>query len=180
MSNLPCQIASAITALLLFSGSAWATSSVIQGDIKGPDGKALAGASVRAASTSNRSLTTMIKTDTKGHYIFKDLEAGSYDLTASAPGMAPTIATNVGTSVKGAVRIDFALKNQTGTASGAPVKKKAKKLVWMPPEMGSHLGGRWVEVDEDTANASANAQTVQKQDTIRKMLSHGGMNPTGN
>ncbi len=181
MSTSPRKIASLFTALALLSGSAWAASSIVQGDVKGPDGKALSGAEVRLQRKGDKASAQTAKTDARGRYAFKDLRIGSYDLTASANGMAATAAQNVGTTDRGAVSVNFNLKTQTGAAATALSKKKAKKLVWMEPEMGSHLGGRWVEVNDDgTSTDSTHTDSVKKQDSLRKMLSGGGMNPHGN
>ena len=184
MSNSPRNVASAITALVLFGSTAWAAApSMIQGDVKGPDGKALNGAEVRIQRKGDKAFAKAIKTDAKGRYVFRDLTVGSYDLTASANGMAATAAQNVGTTDNGAVRVNFDLKSQTGKTGAAATKKKAKKLVYMEPETGSHVGGRWVEVDDDgnADGSSANRNdTVKRQDVIRRMLGGGGANPHGN
>jgi len=37
--------------------------------------------------------------------------------------------------------------------------KKAKHLVWVPNETGTHLGGHWVEVDD----SGAGAERVEKK-----------------
>ena len=34
-------------------------------------------------------------------------------------------------------------------------------MVWMPPSTGTHMGGRWVEVD-DSASGGANALNVKR------------------
>lgn len=179
MSTSPRKLASLLTALICISASAWAASSVVQGEVKGPDGKALSGADVRLQRKGDKT-AKVTKTDPRGRYAFKDLQLGSYDLTASANGMAATAAQNVGTSDRGAVSVNFNLKNQTGTAAAAAPKKKAKKMVWMEPEMGSHLGGRWVEANDEGADGVNHTDTVKKQDTMRKMLSSGGANRGGN
>lgn len=182
MSNSSRKVVSAITALVLLGGTAWAAApAMIQGDVKGPDGKALNGADVRIQRKGGQAFAKAMKTDAKGRYVFKDLTVGSYDLMVSANGMAATAAQNVATTERGAVRVNFDLKNQTGKGGTAATKKKAKKMVWMPGETGSHIGGRWVEVaDDGTVDDSSRNTTVTKQDSIRKMLGGGGMNPHGN
>jgi hypothetical protein len=181
MNNSPLKAVSILTALMLIAGSAWATTGVIQGDVKGPGCKALSGAQVHLQRTGDKNSATTAKTDAKGRYVFQGLTMGSYNLTASANGMAATAAQNVTTSPSGAISVNFNLKHQTGAATSAAPKKKATKMVYMPPEMGSNLGGRWVEVNEDDPRADVNhTDTVKSQDKIRKMLSGGGLNKTGN
>jgi hypothetical protein len=167
-------LASLFTALALAAGSVSAGIPSIQGDVKGPDGKALSGAEVRLQHQGDTT-AKVVKTDAKGRYVFNNLSLGTFNLTTSATGMATTAAQSVTTSNGGAVRVDFHLKKQSGTVATSTAKKK--KYVWVDAEIGSHIGGRWVEVPDDgsavsgTANAS---ESIKKQDSIRRMVNDGG------
>lgn len=131
--------------LLLASSSSWAAA--IQGDVKGPDGKGIKGADVRMERKDKKTAPVAVKTDQRGHYAFMNLDLGTYALRVSANGMAATSSDNVKARSDGAVRVDFNLKNQAGNVATSAKKKTHK--VWMPPEIGTNLGGRWVEVGDD-------------------------------
>src|SRR5258708_25583400 len=128
-------LGSILFSLVLLSGSAWAAPT-IQGNVKGPGGKPLQGAEVRLQSKDKKEASKVAKTDLQGRYTFNNLAAGSsYDVNVTANGMAATSAQNVVATTRGAISVNFSLKNQTGTtANGAPAKKKARKLVYRPPE----------------------------------------------
>jgi hypothetical protein len=175
MSNTSRILGSLFFSLLLASGSAWAAPLTIQGDVKGPDGKPVPSAEVRIQRVDSKVFGGTLKTDAQGRYLFKDLALGTYILRASANGMAATSVDNVLTRSEGAVRVDFKLKKQTGTASAAPVaKKKATHMVFVPAETGSHMGGRWVEVTDGDNTSAASRTSHASGASIRGMTSGGG------
>jgi hypothetical protein len=165
--------------LICLSASALAGKlGVIQGEVKGPDGKLLQGAVIRIERKDASGSPATAKTDRQGVYIFKDLNVGKYALTASANGMAPTTINNVKARSEGAVRINFNL-NQVG-AKVVSGRKKATHMVWIPSDTGSNLGGRWVEVD-DQGNTEASMFHVQRGGaaTIKGVQAGGGTAATG-
>jgi len=129
--------------LALMTGGAWAQALSIQGNVKGPDGKPVNGASVRIEQKNAKTMLNDAKTDRKGNYGFNSLASGTYKLTAWVNNV-PTSIDNVKTRPGGAVRVDFDIKPPAAKAAG----KKAKHMVWMPAETGTHIGGRWVEVED--------------------------------
>lgn len=54
--------------------------------------------------------------------------------------------------------VSFDLRGPQKTANGG---KKKKKFIWVPEETGSHMGGHYVEVDED-ATVGPSGQNMQK------------------
>lgn len=135
---------SSITATIVVSSALIVGSlnaGTVQGQVKGPDGKAISGADVQIAHTGAKGALQKIKTDQSGHYVFKNLRDGkSYTLTTWV-NRVPTAIGNVIPLAAGAIRIDFEI-NANGTA------KKPKHYFFVQGATGSHLGGRWVEVDE--------------------------------
>jgi len=70
--------------------------------------------------------------------------------------------------------LNFDLKpGSTSQASGSA--KKTKHMVWMPPRTGTHLGGRWVEVDDNGSGqpGSLNVENVSAEQLERQAHSAG-------
>jgi hypothetical protein len=120
-------------------------------DVKGLDGKAVNGAEVRIETAKAGALS--VKTDQKGRYVFKNLAAGLYKVTALV-NKVPTAPAKVTALSEGPVRVEF---NLQAIAAG----KKPKQWAWIV-EQGSHIGGRWVEVDERTAAGIDRAATLSR------------------
>lgn len=172
MSN-PLRILSVIfLGSIVFAGAALAAGTgIIQGDVTGPDSKPVQDAKITIAMKDAKGALSSAKTDSKGHYSFKDLEHGSYTISVAASGMAPTTANDVRPRSVGPLRLDFSLKKQAGNQNTV-AKKKATHMVWIPAMTGSNLGGRWVEVD-DQGN-SAGTENVQRAGggTVRSIQSN--------
>jgi Carboxypeptidase regulatory-like domain len=112
----------------------------VQVDVKGLDGKPVNGAEVRIETAKAGALS--VKTDQKGRYVFKGLPPGLYKVTVLV-NKVPTAPANVNALYEGPVRVEFNLK---AIAAG----KKPRQWAFLV-ETGSHIGGRWVEVDEKMA-----------------------------
>ena len=123
----------------------------VQVDVKGLDGKPVNGAEVRIETAKAEALS--VKTDQKGRYVFKNLPVGLYKVTALV-NKVPTAPANVTALSEGPVRVEF---NLQAIAAG----KKPKQWAWIV-EQGSHIGGRWVEVDEKTAAGLDRAATLSR------------------
>jgi hypothetical protein len=121
----------------------------VQVDVKGLDGKPVNGAEVRIETAKAGALS--VKTDQKGRYVFKNLPVGLYKVTVLV-NKAPTAPANVRALSEGPVRVEFNLK---AIAAG----KKPKQWAWSV-EQGSHIGGRWVEMDERTIAGLDRAATL--------------------
>jgi hypothetical protein len=173
-------ISSRIVGLVLLSlglsmGSVHAITASIQGDIKGPDGKPLPGAEVRIERKDTKASPVTVAADKNGRYVFKNLPLGTYRVIASKNGIAATAVDNIRTRAEGAVRVDFDLKKQTGEAKASAPAKKAKHMVWAPADTGSHLGGKWVEVDDQGKGAAGANIDKASGEGLRKSM---GLTPT--
>jgi protocatechuate 3,4-dioxygenase beta subunit len=148
-----------IIGLMLCAGSAWAGPASIQGIVKDAKGQPIKNADVQIASRDGKQLFATVKTDGKGRYISQGLQPGVYRVTLLVNGGVKASIMNTKTTADRATQLNFDLK--PATASQAAVLKNGKHMVWVPANTGSHIGGRWVEVDEGGA-AAAGALNVKR------------------
>src|ERR1043166_9514947 len=141
--------------LVLSVATAWAGSSAIQGVVKDAKGQAIKGADVRIESRDGKQLFKTVKTDGSGRYVSDGLAAGVYRVTLVVNGAVKASITNTETKANQQTQLNFNLKAASASQASPPAKK-GKHMVWVPSNTGSHIGGRWVEVDE-TGNADAGA-----------------------
>jgi hypothetical protein len=159
----------AFIGLVLLAASAWAAPSVLQGIVKDPKGQPIKGADVRIEAKDGSKLFKAVKTDASGHYISDALPAGTYRVTLIVNGAVKASINNTKTKLGAPTQLNFDLKpGSTSQASGSA--KKTKHMVWMPPKTGTHMGGRWVEVDDNGGPAagsqpvdSASGEQLQRQ-----------------
>jgi hypothetical protein len=161
--------------LVFLSATAWAGTPGFQGNVKGPDGKALKGVEVRIQPKGSKTFSGSAKTDQGGRFAFKDLAMGEYTVTVAANGMATATIEHLKTRSDGAVAVDFKMQKQVGSAQAAPAAVK-KRRVWVQ-ETGSHLG-HWEDVDEN-GNTAEGARKVQQinRNQIDNMQSMGAAMP---
>jgi len=145
---------------VLFVATAWAGGSAIQGVVKDAKGQAIKGADVRIESKDGSKLFKVVKTDQNGRYTADGLPAGVFRTTLVVNGAVKASITNTKTKADQSTQLNFDLKPVTASQASAPVKK-GKHMVWVPSQTGSHIGGRWVEVD-DNGSADPGALNVQK------------------
>ena len=132
--------------------SAHAEGLAIRGTVKGTDGKLVQGAEVRAERLDHKGSAMVTKTDGKGEYYFKGLEAAAYKVTTII-NKTPKSTANVRTRANGWVRVDFDLKAMAGNKAGT-----RKRQVWVSGETGSHIGGgHWETVEEPNTGTGASA-----------------------
>jgi hypothetical protein len=88
--------------------------------------------------------------------------------------------------VKKAARLTGQIGSEAGTAAVADIKGgasanvkiiKGKRYVWMPPELGSNMGGKWVPEGSPRA-PRANTQRGN-QDTLRRFQDHAAQTGGG-
>lgn len=165
--------------LFLCVANAWAGAGSIQGIVKDAKGQPIKNADVRIESRDGKQLFNSVKTDAKGRYISHGLQPGVYRVSLVVNGAVKASIMNTKAKANQATQLNFDLK--PATASQAAALKKGKHMVWVPSNTGSHIGGRWVEVDDNsggagTAGASnvqrANAEQLQRQ--AQSMATHGG------
>src|SRR5205809_5859560 len=146
--------------LVLSIATAWAGPSAIQGVAKDAKGQAIKGADVRIESRDGKQLFGTVKTDGKGRYIAESLSPGVYRVTLIVNGAVKASIMNTKTKADQSTQLNFDLKPASASQASAPAKS-GKHMVWMPATTGSHVGGRWVEVDE-TGSADAGALNVKR------------------
>jgi len=140
--------------LALCVASAWAGPSSIQGIVKDAKGQPIKGADVRVESKDGKQLFNTVKTDAKGRYISQGVAPGVYRVTLVVNGAVKASIMNTKTKADQPTQLNFDLKPASASQATAGAKS-GKHMVWMPPTTGSHTGGRWVEVDDDSAAAGA-------------------------
>ena len=146
--------------LFLSIASAWAGPASIQGVVNDAKGRPIKGADIRVESRDGKQLFNTVKTDAKGRYIAQGLQPGVYRVSLLVNGAVKGAITNTKTKPNESTVLNFDLRPvPAGQASAG--QKKGKHLVWIPASTGSHMGGRWVEVEEGGA-AAAGALNVQK------------------
>jgi Carboxypeptidase regulatory-like domain len=146
--------------LFLCIVSAWAGSASIQGIVKDAKGQPIKGADVRVESRDGKQLFNTVKTDAKGRYISPDLKPGVYRVTLMVNGAVKASIMNTETKADQPTQLNFDLKSMSASQASIAAKS-GKHMVWVPSNTGSHIGGRWVEVDE-TGNAGAGALNVKR------------------
>ena len=157
-------IAAALFALILVCSSALADTKAIQGTLLGKDGKPVAGADIRADRLDAKAPPATTKTDAQGRYVFKVLPVGAYKITAFIKEV-PKMHAEVKTRADGWAKVDFDLRTP---ANGSTIKKR---MVWVPGEPGSHIGGHWVEVDQANMPSASATDTIGTDDVNRMQRS---------
>ncbi len=100
----------AIPATLLFSASCWAQLTIIEGDVKGLDGKPLKDAVVKIERKDQKG-NYKTKSDKKGHYVYTGLPIGSFSVTLEVDGKDVDHADINRTSTSDSSVINFDMKD---------------------------------------------------------------------
>src|SRR6266704_2763563 len=136
---LPKSLVLSFVGSLFVAVTVWAGTSV-EGVVKDPSERPVKGADVRIeAKTFSKSL----KTDGNGHYICDGLAVGAYKVTLLVNGQVKATILDAKTQAGKATQLNFKLTGKM--ASG----KNRTHMVWVPPDLSTHIGGRWVEADEN-------------------------------
>jgi hypothetical protein len=166
---------------VLCAATAWAGPSAIQGVVKDAKGQAIKGADVRIESRDGSKVFKTVKTDGSGRYVSDGLAAGVYRVTLVVNGAVKASIMNTKTKANQSTQLNFDLK-PASASQASTTAKKGKHMVWVPSNTGSHIGGRWVEVDE-SGSADSGALNVKRgsaEDLRRQQLqsTQGGLPPT--
>ncbi len=161
--------------LFFLSATAWAGPSAIQGVVKDAKGQAIKGADVRIESRDGKKVFKTVKTDGSGRYVSDGLAPGVYRVSLIVNGAVKASITNTQTHADQPTQLNFDLK-PVSASQASTVAKKGKHMVWVPSSTGSHIGGRWVEVDEnDTADTGAlNVKKGSAEDLHRAQMQNSG------
>jgi serine/threonine protein kinase len=128
-----------------------------QGFVKDAKGEPIEGAGVRIESRDGKQLFSTATTDPKGRYISQGLQPGVYRITLLVNGTVKASMLNTRTKVDQPTQLNFDFKP---TSQAASITKGRKHMVWVPARTGSHIGGNWVEVDDEgNPHFDSNIQT---------------------
>jgi len=129
----------------------------IEGFVKDPKGEPIKGADLRIESRDGKQVFSTVKTDPKGRYTSQGLQPRVYRVTLVVNGAVKASIMNTQTKANQPTQLNFDLK-QTSQASN--IAKGGKHMVWVPNRTGSHIGGNWVEVDDEgNPHFDSNIQT---------------------
>ena len=164
-----------ILATFVFAGSLFAASSAVEGSVRDATGRPIAGADIRIEARNGHGSIGLVKSDGRGHYFFEGLSPGvTYRVNLLINGSVKASINNV-LAKSGPTELNFTLK--TNSVSGdRTVTKNGKHYVYVPAETGSHLGGRWVEVDGNGQADSTNVNNVERagSEALRRIQSNSG------
>src|SRR6476660_7773520 len=125
--------------------------SSLQGFVKDAKGEPIKGADVRVESRDGKQVFSTVKTDTQGRYISQGLQPGVYRVTLLVNGAVKASSTNARTKTNQPTQLNFDFKP---TSQAANSSRGGRRMVWMPGRTGTHLGGNWVEVDDNADDHS--------------------------
>jgi len=152
---LPKSLILSLVGVLLVPFSVYAGTSILEGIVKDPNGRPIKGADVRIEA---KNFSKVVKTDANGHYVCDGLGVATDKATLVINGQVKASIANAKTQAGKPAQLNFNLTGKTAPAN------KHTHMVWMAPDIDSHIGGgRWVEVD-DKGNivGSTGASNVQK------------------
>lgn len=121
-----------------------------------------------------------VKTDVNGHYVSDALPAGAYRVTLILNGAIRASIDSAKTKSGQPTQLNFDLKSTSASQASGSIKK-TKHKVWVPAGTGTHLGGSWVEVDDNATapRSRANADRVDAVDgsALKKLQGTHGTLP---
>jgi hypothetical protein len=113
----------------------------------------------------------------KGNHYAVVVSAGKKKVAASA--VAGEKFTGGGVALKVEVGPNLNITGQVAEESKAAMKN-GKKMVWIPPMLGSNMPGRWVEEDSADAKISRTRGTLSSDEVSRIQQSQTNNNAEGN
>src|SRR4029079_2418137 len=130
----------------------------VQGFVKDAKGEPIKGAGVRIESRDGKQVSSTVTTDPKGRYLSQGLQPGVYQVTLLVNGTVKASIMNTQIKANQPTQLNFDLKP---TSQAGNMSKSGKHMVWVPGRTGSHIGGNWVEVEDDgKAHSRFNVHTV--------------------
>jgi hypothetical protein len=167
--------------LALFAASAFAQTSVIQGDVTGVDGRAAKGAQVHIQPARGQLAPIVVKADMRGHFVASNVAPGPYNISAHGAGGVASPVQAIKVQPNKPITIAFDLRNTSGGNNTAAKGKRKTRFVWVPDQTGSHIGGHWIEVDDNTSVVpsaqhlnSANGNAVRDLQSRETNVRDGG------
>lgn len=115
---------------VLFTGSAWAQITAIEGQVTGEDGKPVQGAQILITREDMKGVYKGAKTDKKGHYIYNGLPQGKYTVSVLVNGQEKTKQEHVPTSLRSSdpTPVNFDLKPSAEQAANAAAENADRSM----------------------------------------------------
>jgi hypothetical protein len=137
--------------VLIFTVCARAT--VLEGVVKDANGRPVKGADVRIEA---KNFSKVVKTNARGHYVSDGLAPRTYNVTVVINGEVKASMLNTTMQAGKPAQLNFNLSVQTAPA------KKHTHMVYMRPDIDTHIGGagQWVEVDDNGQIVNGNSTTT--------------------
>ena len=159
--------------LCLLLSPAFGQKAAIEADVIGVDGGPAKGAEVRIERQGQKTTPVVAKTDRRGHLTARNLDVGTYKLTATVEGGIQS-SQIVKTQANKATSAVFDMR-KTAAVAGKP----KKRYVWVQGETGSRFGGHWVEAtgDEEVPAKARNTETLNGR--ALENLQRSAPRPTG-
>jgi tetratricopeptide (TPR) repeat protein len=124
MSGSLKKILIALPMTLLFSAACWAQTTVIEGDVKGEDGKPMPNAVIKIERKDIKG-NYKTKTDKKGHYFYGGLPIGTYKVIIEVGGQDRDQMDGVRTTLSASATVPFDLSQAKG---GAPAQEQDRSM----------------------------------------------------
>ncbi|HEY4256212.1 MAG TPA: carboxypeptidase-like regulatory domain-containing protein [Candidatus Udaeobacter sp.] len=123
--------------VILATFSVFAGTSVLEGVVKDATGRPTKGANVRIEAAK---YSKILRTDANGHYVTDGLAVGTYKVMLVINGQVKAVILDAKTQSDKPTQLNFDLGGNRVSA------KKHTHMVWIPPDINTHIGGgRWVE-----------------------------------
>ena len=149
-----------LAGLILLASTAWAQTTMLQGDVKGADGQALKGAVIDLNRTDIKGHYT-VKSDKKGHWLYTGLPAGTYDISCSVDGQVIDKVTGVKSGYGDNPPVNFDLK-KAADAKAAQAKANASGQLTDEQQHGMSKEQR----EQYEAQLKKNAAAIQKNKAL--------------
>ena len=115
----------------------------LSGIVKDSSGRPIQGAEIRIQGRDSNKIGK-IHTTANGHYNYRELETGTYNVTLVVDGVTKASINNVTTRAGEIQTLNLEVQKGSLAKPFAP----GKHYVWIPSETGSHLG-HWAEIEND-------------------------------
>ena len=160
---------------LVCAGHLFGQTSAVEGIVKDSNGRPLSGAEIRIEARNGSTWNRRVKSDAKGHYALNGVAPGTtYRVTLLLNGAVKASINNI-LARQGSTQLNFDLRG-VSVMGNSVVAKNGKRYVYVPSETGSHLGGHWVEVDDNGQANSVGVNNVERAnaEALRRMQSNSG------
>jgi tetratricopeptide (TPR) repeat protein len=140
--------------------TAWAQTTTLEGQVKGPDGQPLKGAVIHLTRTDIKG-SYEVKSDKKGHWIYTGLPFGTYDITCSVNGQVMDKVSAVKSKYGEPTDVDFDLQK---AAAAQAAQKQANQTGELTQDQTRGMSKEQREQYE--AQLKKNAEAIKKNKAL--------------